>query len=197
MKGEIQRGTLRPGTWLKQNDVSSRLGVSTTPVREAFTILQAQGFVTLDPYKGAVVFGPSTQEVNELYKIREVLEALAIESTIPNLTDKDLRALQRTIDEMRATDDGGRWLELNDEFHRRLYASSDLPRLSALIGSLRDASSAYLHMFVSNADRNRADNEHQQLLEACKERDTAQAREVLTTHLKQTLEVVKRFLKDN
>lgn len=151
----------------------------------------------LDPYKGAVVFGPSTKEVGELYQIREVLEVLAVESAMPNLTGGDLRALQRTIDKMKTTNDGGRWLELNDEFHRRLYSRSDNPRLSALIGSLRDASSAYLHMFVSNTDRRRADSEHQQILDACKEGDNAKAREVLTTQLRHTLEVVERFLEGN
>lgn len=194
LRSEIQRGTLGPGTRLKQGEVSDRLGVSTTPVREAFTILRAQGFVTLDPYKGVVVFSPSTREVSELYEIRRALEVLAVELAIPNLTDEELRELQRTVDEMRATDDNERWLELNGDFHGRLYESADRPRLSALIDGLREASNSYLHMFISNTDRSRADDEHQTILDACKEGDSARASEALTMHLRHTLEVVRGFL---
>jgi DNA-binding GntR family transcriptional regulator len=69
------------------------------------------------------------------------------------MANKDLLNLQRTVDQMRATDDNERWLELNDEFPRRIYESSDRPSLCALIGNLRDASSTYLYMFISTANR--------------------------------------------
>jgi DNA-binding GntR family transcriptional regulator len=49
LRNEIQRGALKPGTRLKQGEVSAPSGVSTTPVHEAFALLQAEGFVTLDP----------------------------------------------------------------------------------------------------------------------------------------------------
>ena len=49
LRNEIQRGALKPRTRLKQGEMSAPLGVSTTRVQEAFAVLQAEGFVTLDP----------------------------------------------------------------------------------------------------------------------------------------------------
>jgi DNA-binding GntR family transcriptional regulator len=132
LRDEIQRGALKPGTRLKQGEVSVRLGVSTTPVREAFALLQAGGFVTVDPYKGAIVFRPSIREVRELYEIRVVLEALAIEHAITNLTGGDLLKLQQIIDRMRDTNDDEQWLALNHDFHQGIYNKSERPRLCSL-----------------------------------------------------------------
>jgi DNA-binding GntR family transcriptional regulator len=174
--------------------VSTRLGVSTTPVREAFALLQAEGFVRLDPYKGAIVLRPSAQEVSELYEIRQALEGLAIELAARNMADEELLELQHIVDRMRKTDDNERWLALNHEFHKRIYEASGRARLCMLIGNLRDASSSYLHMFLSNADKSRADDEHQEILNACRARDSRRACEILARHLRYTLDVVLHFL---
>src|SRR5918997_1170374 len=83
--------TLAPGTRLRQNDVAKRFGVSTTPVREAFAQLQAEGLVRIDPHRGAVVFHPSVDDVLEFYEIREALESLAVGHAIRKI-DGDLAA---------------------------------------------------------------------------------------------------------
>ena len=56
LRDQIQDGGLAPGTRLRQNEIAERFGVSTTPVREAFAQLQAEGLVRIDPHRGAVVF---------------------------------------------------------------------------------------------------------------------------------------------
>ena len=78
LRAEIQRGDLPPGTRLRQGEVAARFGVSTTPVREAFALLQAQGLVRIDPHRGAIVFLPTAKDAQELYEIRIALETLAI-----------------------------------------------------------------------------------------------------------------------
>src|SRR5918992_4459068 len=117
LRSEIQHGTLAPGTRLRQNDVARRFGVSTTPVREAFAQLQAEGLVRIDPHRGAVVFHPSVDDVLEFYEIREALESLAVTHAIPNLRRDVGRELGALIERMRRTEAARRWLTLNDEFH--------------------------------------------------------------------------------
>jgi DNA-binding GntR family transcriptional regulator len=195
LREEIQHGSLAPGTRLRQNDVAKRFGVSTTPVREAFAQLQAEGLLRIDPHRGAIVFHPSVDDVLEFYEIREALESLAVEHAIPRLEPTTARDLDALIDRMRRTSDARRWLKLNDEFHLRLYASAERPRLSALIDSLRDASKPYIHMFVvSRSPSERANEEHKAILDACTAGDVDAARRAIRDHLRHASRDLAAFL---
>jgi DNA-binding GntR family transcriptional regulator len=195
LREEIQHGTLAPGTRLRQNDVAKRFGVSTTPVREAFAQLQAEGLVRIDPHRGAVVFHPSLDDVREFYEIREVLESLAVSHAIRHLQAETTRELETLIGRMRGTEDPRRWLKLNDQFHLRLYADAGRPRLSALIDTLRDASAPYIYMFVASRPLSeRANEEHQAILDACVRGDANGARRAIREHLRHASHDLAAFL---
>jgi DNA-binding GntR family transcriptional regulator len=195
LRGEIQQGTLSAGTRLRQNEVAQRFGVSTTPVREAFAQLQAEGLVRIDPHRGAVVFHPSVEDVLEFYEIREALESLAVSHAIPRMTPDAARDLDALIDRMRRTEDARKWLRWNDQFHLRLYESADRPRLSALIDNLRDASAPYIHMFVASRPLSqRANEEHQEILNACVRGDATAARRAIRAHLRNASRDLATFL---
>jgi DNA-binding GntR family transcriptional regulator len=195
LRDEIQHGALAPGTRLRQNEVAGRFGVSTTPVREAFAQLQAEGLVRIDPHRGAVVFHPTTEDLLEFYEIREVLESLAVARAISRLRPDIVKELASLVDRMRRADDARRWLELNDEFHLRLYACAGRPRLSALIENLRDASTPYIYMYVAGRHPSeRANEEHQALLDACVRGDEEAARAAIREHLRSAARQLARFL---
>jgi DNA-binding GntR family transcriptional regulator len=195
LRTEIQHGTLAPGTRLRQNDVAKRFGVSTTPVREAFAQLQAEGLVRIDPHRGAVVFHPSVDDVLEFYEIREALESLAVSHAIRKIEPGVVDALRGLIQTMRETEDPRTWLRLNDEFHLQLYAFAEKPRLSELIDNLRDASAPYIHMFVaSRPPSERANDEHQAILDACLSGNTAAARKAIREHLRHASNDLAAFL---
>ena len=184
LRDEIQDGTLEPGTRLRQNEIAGRFGVSTTPVREAFAQLQAEGLVRIDPHRGAVVFHPTAEDVIEFYDIRQALESLAVTRAIPNLDADAVKELTAMIDRMRRTTDARKWLKLNDEFHLRIYACAGMPRLVSLIENLRDASTPYIYMFVaSRHPSERANDEHQEILDACVRGDAAAAEDAIRRHL--------------
>jgi DNA-binding GntR family transcriptional regulator len=195
LRDEIQQGALAPGTRLRQNDVAKRFGVSTTPVREAFAKLQAEGLVRIDPHRGAVVFHPSVDDVLEFYEIREALESLAVTHAIRHLGGDIVEELRRLGDEMRQAEDPREWLSLNDEFHLRLYSCAHRPRLSALIDNLRDASAPYIHMFVASRPPNeRANDEHDAILEACVAGTANAARRAIRDHLRHASRDLAAFL---
>jgi DNA-binding GntR family transcriptional regulator len=195
LREEIQHGSLAPGTRLRQNDVAQRFGVSTTPVREAFAQLQAEGLVRIDPHRGAVVFHPTVEDVLEFYEIREALESLAVSLAIPRLRKEVARELGTVIDRMRRTEDARKWLKLNDQFHLRLYESAGRPRLSSLIDNLRDASAPYIHMFVASRPLSqRANEEHQEILDACVRGDATGAQAAVRTHLRSAAGQLAEFL---
>lgn len=185
LRSEIQRGDLAPGTRLRQNDIAKRFAVSTTPVREAFAQLQAEGLVRIDPHRGAVVFHPSVDDLLEFYEIREALESLAVTHAIPHIDEETGRQLGQLIEEMRRARDPGVWLRLNDEFHLRLYGCAGRPRLSAIIDNLRDSSAPYIHMFVAGQPPSeRANDEHQAILDACLQGNAKDARTAIRDHLR-------------
>lgn len=194
LRRDIQIGDLAPGTRLRQSDIAARFGVSTTPVREAFTLLQAEGLVRLDPHRGAVVFRPTLEEMQESYEIREALERLAIAKAVPNLTPDDIERLGALIDEMRGEPDDQRWMEMNNDFHMTLYRASGMTQLCSLIESIRAASSVYIHMFLAHLPAMHTDDEHAAILEACKSGDVQQAQQALTAHLRHAVIEDKRLL---
>lgn len=195
LRDEILRAELPPGTRLRQGEMAARFGVSTTPVREAFALLQAQGLVSIDPHRGAIVFLPSVTDVREYYEIREALETLAITLAVPNLDDPTLDELEALVDEMRSEDEESVWADMNERFHRTIYAASDRPRLVNMIATLRNASKAYIHMYVARQKPEaRSNDDHQEILDACRARDLPRARAAVAHHMRHTATELASFI---
>src|SRR4029079_14661219 len=114
LRQEIYGGTYPPGARLRQSALATRFGVSTTPVREALSALQAEGLVSVDPHHGAVVVQPTPDDVRESFAIREVLETLALESAIPVISEAQLDQLQSYIAEMQGVSTYDEWALLNE-----------------------------------------------------------------------------------
>ena len=85
----IVSGKLKPGERLIEQDISEMMGISRLPIREALSILEKEGLVTVEPYKGAFVSCFSQEEIDELYSIRELLELHALQLAM----QKDLTSL--------------------------------------------------------------------------------------------------------
>lgn len=181
----IRSGELPPGTHLRQDEIAARFGVSSTPVREAFLALEREGLVRRHPHRGVVVFMPSVEELSELYEIRAQLEPLATEIAAKKLSEDDLAALERIVTEMR-TARPKRFVELNDEFHTRIYAAADRPRLGELIDGLRDPAANYISMNLDLYDRRYRDEvqaEHDAVLDALQSRAAKRAARAMREHL--------------
>src|SRR6478736_6296582 len=93
IKNLILSNEVLPGQKLHHQELSERLGVSRTPVREALTRLVQEGYVSLLPNRGFTCKEIRLQEAVELYELREVLEVFAVQKAIENLTDETLTEL--------------------------------------------------------------------------------------------------------
>jgi DNA-binding GntR family transcriptional regulator len=82
-----------PGQKLHHQELSERLGVSRTPVREALTRLAQEGYVSLLPNRGFTCKEIRLQEADDLYQLREALEAFAVEKAVENLTEASFAGL--------------------------------------------------------------------------------------------------------
>ena len=97
IKSLILCNEILPGQKLHHQQLSERLGVSRTPVREALTRLVQEGYVSFLPNRGFTCKEIRMQEAEELYELREALEAFAVEKAIANLTDAALARLRAKI----------------------------------------------------------------------------------------------------
>jgi DNA-binding GntR family transcriptional regulator len=97
---KLSQGEISPGARLSEIALAQEIGVSRTPVREAFTRLRTEGVVDVLPRFGWFVRIPSRQEIVDLYEAREWLERFTAAQAAERATADDLDELQRLLDAM-------------------------------------------------------------------------------------------------
>lgn len=93
VKAQILSIDLKPGEWIKAQDIASSLEVSRTPVREALSRLEQEGFVRRDRGWGYVVCSVTLKDAREIYSVREALEVLAAREALSHIDAKDIATL--------------------------------------------------------------------------------------------------------
>ncbi len=199
LRRDIMSGATAPGARLRQAQVAAELGVSTTPVREAFATLVQEGLAVKDgSHRGVLVFRPSLTEFRELYEIRMNLEPLAVVLALPNLSDAHIAAIAAIAAACAASTDPKEREVLNRRFHETIYSYAGRARLAALIEQLRDASSVYLrYRTFAPAEFGHwkeADEEHTAIIDALRRRDAHGAGPLVRLHLEHSLEYVEAAL---
>ncbi|WP_033293101.1 GntR family transcriptional regulator [Amycolatopsis jejuensis] len=202
----ILSGDLPVGTRLRQIEISERFGVSTTPVREAFTMLAREGLLQQDAHRGVKVILPSQADLRENYEIRSVLEPMATEHAATRIGKTGIDALKDQVDRMvtayepsRPTGDETQRADANREFHRIIYNAADRPKLAELIEQLRNSADVYHQITVTEpppAYRKRAIREHRAIIKFLTARDGARAAEQMQAHLQHNFEHLSKTLSD-
>lgn len=181
----ILHGRYKANQPLRQDKIAEELGVSKIPLREALVQLKAEGLVTFNPKRGAVVADLSADEVEEIYLMRTALETAAIEQAIPRLGKSDFIRAQSVLDIIDVETDEARWGELNWEFHSTLYQAANMPLLLNTIQNLHNNVARYLIIYLDRlAAYEQSQEEHRALLKACREKNIPTAIEILKKHLR-------------
>ena len=132
---------LEPGSPLVERDLAARLGVSKSPVREALQRLAVEGLVTQSPYRGTTVVTIGPDEVDQIYALREVLEAFAVELATPRLTRADVERARQILARSEAaieSEDRALLAQVNREFHGLFGECSGNHFLAGTVASLQD-----------------------------------------------------------
>ena len=187
LRQDIETGTLAPGAVLKQERLAERFGVSRQPIRQALDRMLASGLLKRRPDRSLAVAGLSEEQARELAEIRLSLEAAALEASVAALTESDLRKARRLNDDLLEEDDPRLLEELDIAFHRTLYGRSENQRMLTMIDDLRrESRRAYARQPKGSTARDQLHAEHQAIIEACAQKDTARARAALSQHLQRT-----------
>jgi DNA-binding GntR family transcriptional regulator len=178
-----------PGQKMHHQELSDRLGVSRTPVREALTRLVQEGYVSFLPNRGFTCKEIRLQEAEELYELREALEAFAVEKAVANVSDDALDELSRKMNVYGA--------DVRRRFSReRLIYDRDLHLEIARLAGNETLTRTLTQVFERIILKRRTDGlydpargltahrEHLKLIQAMKRREAAQAIGILRAHIR-------------
>lgn len=175
-------GELAPGAPIVIKDLSQRLGISVTPLREALQRLTAYGLVE-QRNRRAYVAPLSHAELEDIYELRKLLEPQAVERSVLHADEGWLRQLDHAYGSMvGAADSGSVTFEIaHREFHRTLIHCCPSPYLRRFVGNLLDASSRYRMLAIAHSDY--SSQAHDELYEASRRQQADRAGQLILEHI--------------
>src|SRR5579884_3815734 len=122
---------------LVQEELAASLGVSRISVRTALQRLETEGLVTIDERGSYYAKRIDLPDLEEVYSLRALLEPYATRLAVPRLQSDDIAVLRELVQRMAdCVADPDTYVELNEQFHRRIYSASAQPRLVRMIEGL-------------------------------------------------------------
>lgn len=182
IKRLILNNDLPPGSFVLQEDLAVRLGVSRTPVREALVRLEHDGLIEVRPRRGMRVLPVSIESMREIYQILTALESeaarLLAERRISGPELAPLKAAASEMDAALARDDLEAWAEADARFHAALVSATGNDRLVAMVDMITDQAHRVRRLTLFLRARPTQSNEdHRDLIAAiaCGDADRAYA----------------------
>ena len=126
IRAEMQMGRIVPGSFIKLNAISERLGISKTPLRDAMIQLECEGFVTILPRRGVVVNKLTLEEIKNVLEIVGALESAVIVSVFDQIKAAHLKQMKRLNQRMRAQLESDKFDRFDQEFYRLNIAFHDV-----------------------------------------------------------------------
>lgn len=178
---------LEPGTPLVERDLATRLGVSKSPVRDALQRLAGEGLLVGSPYRHLVVRSIEPDEADDIYALREVLEAFAVELATPRLGSEDVKTgyeiLGRAERAMEA-EDRAALAEINREFHGLFSEGSGNRALISALATLQDRVRIISVIGWRSRPTMREEfDQHRAVLDAAVTGDAAEAADTMRDHI--------------
>ncbi|MBS0465649.1 MAG: GntR family transcriptional regulator [Proteobacteria bacterium] len=195
LREAIIGGELPMGAPLSEMAIAEQLGISRTPVREAFRLLAQEGLVQLRPFAGANVFHLNRTELRQLSAFREMLETAATEEALKIPGTALVDALNKVVSQMRdalKAGDTRQYLELDSEFHETVMEGAQNPLLRDAYQIVASRFKALRTAVVNDPARlKRSLNSHAALVKLFSSRDTEAAKAALLRHVRGSEEMLE------
>lgn len=180
LKSMIESGELEPGTFLRQRDVAEMLGVSPTPVREAFRRLEGEGYIVTEPHRASVVVRSENSRLFENAQIRAALEGLGAFLATALITDEALTELEDLNQRLAESADLDVARKVNRDFHFLIYESTESPVLLAQLNLLWRTLGSGPHVSRSLEE---SAVQHEAIIQALRDRNAERAAEATRQHI--------------
>ena len=202
----ILEGEYEPDERLVEEQLAERLGVSRTPIRQALTMLEAEGLVEIAPNRGATVCSFSAEEVWDIYDLRAVLEGHAARRAAGRIREHELDDLRRLAAEMEQTtpekftvhgEEIRQLVAHNQEFHGVIVMACRNQRLGRLIRRTVEIPLMFKAFFwYTPYERTVSNRYHRQILHALEQGDAERAEIVMREHVYEGRDFVIQALEE-
>jgi len=187
LRKALLAGEFKPGEELSLTETAARLGVSRTPVREAFQSLAAEGLLELRMNRGAIVVGIDEKFIRDHFDLRVLLETEAVTRAAKRQIDTErLQQLQDWAEIHQNTMSEEEYRNYNQQFHERIWRAADNQKLYDLLSSLWNGPSG------GNVGRDPeheklAIQEHRQMLAHMRRGEPEAAGKIMTMHIERSM----------
>jgi DNA-binding GntR family transcriptional regulator len=203
LRDAVLHGRLEPGERLNQAELASALGVSDRTVREALARLIAEGLISREPYREFRVVGVSVDDIEDIIRMRAMLEGWAVEIAASTIAFEELDRMRRLIPKMNSDDalqSAAAFQGYNRDFHWTAINACKKPHLIDMLKRLWDFMRPY--SFDKNgfdlsegSDIERLQLSHQELVDALSVGDGPAAHAILAKHSEEAMEQVRMGVK--
>lgn len=193
LKTSIINGTLKSGVKLNEIHIAKQLDVSATPVREAFKRLSSEGFVTIEPYIGAMVRIYSHDEIINAYVCREPLEVLMVELATPNLNLDTIQILYDLLEKSNSAETSFSFANYSTQIHNIILDNAKNGVLVMLLDAIKETIIHDRNMSATNADRRKEIcKEHKLLIDAMARKNIKEAKKIISLHIRNGLKYISK-----
>ena len=195
LKKALFSGEYKSGDELSLTDIAAKLGVSRTPVREAFQALEAEGLIELRMNNGAIVKPIDEKYITNHYEMRILLESEAAASAAKNGMPEADKLIEKLLDDQKRMESlsTSEYEDLNFEVHTGIWTAADNMRLYKMLSNLWNGpsigfTSPKLDHYIKSTQ------EHINILTCIKKKDAKKARKEMEQHIERSMDnILKNF----
>lgn len=171
-----------PGSILKESDLAAELGFSRTPIREAISLLETEGYLVIAPKKGIFVTDISLNDVLQIFQVRLAIEPIALKMAAPNLPVDDLISLKKSF--IAPPTDQKTAYQADAAMHLYLISHCKNKYIIDMMNTVFDKNARIVISSNQNLDHAAGSRkEHVEILDALINQDIESAVELLYTHI--------------
>lgn len=186
IKENIINLELKPGTMISEQDVADELKLSRTPVHEALQELANTKIIEILPQKGSLVSFINMKLVDEALFLRAAIESAVTEEAVEKSTEEDITALEENVGLQEFYYTKGnldKLMELDNNFHKLMYRITDKMQCHYMVKTMNIHYDRFRELRIHTSDTKVVINEHKNILQAFKNKDSAKAKELILKHL--------------
>ncbi|MFL2782154.1 MAG: GntR family transcriptional regulator [Rhodospirillales bacterium] len=202
---DILNGSLLPGLQLKLDKLIDRYGFSSSPLREALSRLSVDGLVKIEDRRGFFVSGVSIADIEEITKLRLILESEALRESITKGDDEweaniiscgyRLERYENRISSQKPFISDSEWASLHFDFHNSLLGGCTSSRLLKLRTTLFYQAERYWHIWANaNPDPTNRGSNHKRIQETVLDRNIDEALKLIKKHIENTTKIIIEHL---
>jgi len=191
IKFGITKGNLKPGLFLAEEKLSKSMNISRGPIREALNRLEKEGFVNIIPRRGTMVSNITAQEVEDIFKIRGLLEPFAAKESLSRISRPKLKEVKKEFITLIAKPENKEnrmgFFVIDEMFHKLLNEKCRNKKLIDILDNFEDHTNWFINLFLKNYSFKESIKEHLSIIEAIEKKEE----DLVATNLIQHLERVE------